>query len=110
MARKLPPLPSAVSRAVRKLGEDLRDARRRRRLPLSVVAERALITKATLIKVERGSPGVSLGVYATVLFVLGLIDRLADVADAGRDTVGLALEGERLPQRIRRSRRSGWSP
>ncbi|MBI4420246.1 MAG: helix-turn-helix domain-containing protein [Gemmatimonadetes bacterium] len=108
MARTLPPLPSPVKRAIRKLGQDLRDARRRRRLPLAVVAERALITKSTLIKVERGSPGVSLGVYATVLHVMGLIDRLAALADAARDVVGLSLEEERLPIRIRRSKR-GWS-
>lgn len=101
MARVAPPLPLAVVRALRKLGADIRDARRRRRLPMGTVAERALITRVTLTKVERGDPGVSLGIYATVLFVLGLIDRLAQVADPGLDSVGLALEGENLPQRIR---------
>lgn len=108
MARTLPPLPLPARRAIRKLGQDLRDARRRRRLPLAVVAERSLVSKATLIKVERGSPGVSLGIYATVLHVLGLVDRLADLADASRDALGLALEGETLPQRIRRSKRESW--
>jgi hypothetical protein len=43
-----------------------------------------------------------MGIYATVLFVLGLIDRLGALADARVDTVGLALEEERLPKRIRR--------
>lgn len=108
MARTLPPIPLPAQRAIRKLGQDLRDARRRRRLPLSVVAERALVSKATLIKVERGSPGVSLGIYATVLHILGLVDRLADLADVSRDALGLALEGENLPQRIRRSKRDSW--
>jgi hypothetical protein len=42
-----------------------------------------------------------MGVYATVLFVLGMTDRLADLADPRHDSVGLALEEERLPQRIR---------
>jgi hypothetical protein len=37
----------------------------------------------------------------TVLFVLGMTDRLADVADPRHDSVGLALEEERLPERIR---------
>lgn len=101
MARVLPPLPSPVVRALRKLGGDIRDARRRRRLPMETVAERALISRVTLTKVERGDPGVSLGIYATVLFVLGLVERLAQVADPGQDSVGLALEGEQLPQRIR---------
>lgn len=68
---------------------------------MAVLAERALISRTTLSKVEKGDPGVSLGVYATVLFVLGFADRLRTVAAAEGDTVGLALENERLPQRIR---------
>ena len=46
----------------------------------------------TLNKVEKGNPGVSLGIYATVLFVLGMTDRLAELADARHDAVGLSLE------------------
>jgi transcriptional regulator with XRE-family HTH domain len=90
-----------VVRALQKLGGDIRDARRRRRLPMETVAERAMISRVTLLKVERGDAGVSLGIYATVLFVLGLLDPLALVADPGQDSVGLALEGEQLPERIR---------
>jgi hypothetical protein len=59
----------------------------------------------TLNKVEKGAPGVSLGTYATILFALGMADRLADVADPRHDTVGLELEEEHLPERIRLSRR-----
>jgi len=55
--------------------------------------------------VEKGEPAVSLGAYATVLFVLGFAERLGDLADPGTDELGLALEGERLPQRIRRPRK-----
>jgi len=96
-------LPLPVRRALRKLGHDIRDARRRR-IPVAVAAERASISKTTLVKVEKGEPGVLVGTYATVLFVLGLLDKLSDVADPGRDTVGLELEEEQLPQRIRNSR------
>ena len=94
-------LPIPVRRALRKLGADIRDARRRRRIPTAVMAERAFISRMTLNKVEKGDPGVSLGIYATVLFVLGMTDRLAELADARHDVVGLGLEEERLPQRIR---------
>ncbi len=59
----------------------------------------------TLSKVEKGDRGVSVGTYATVLFALGMADRLADVADHRHDTVGLELEEEHLPERIRLSRR-----
>lgn len=87
-------------RALRKLGEDLRDARRRRRIPMALMAERAQISRTTLTKVEQGDPAVSLGIYAAVLFSLGLIDRLATLADPGLDAMGLQLEQEQLPQRI----------
>jgi hypothetical protein len=94
-------LPIPVRRALRKLGSDIRDARRRRRIPVNTAAERASISRTTLLKVEKGEPGVAMGTYATALFVLGLIDNLADIADPKNDSVGLRLEGERLPKRIR---------
>src|SRR5260221_6394637 len=94
--------PVPVRRALRKLGHDLRDARRRRRIPVAILAQRASISRTTLTKVEKGDPGVSLGTYATVLFSLGMADRLADLADPKNDTVGLELEEEHLPKRIRR--------
>jgi transcriptional regulator with XRE-family HTH domain len=74
---------------------------------MAVLAERALISRTTLTKVEKGEPGVSLGIYAAVLFVLGLADRLGDLASAETDAVGLALEEERLPERIRLPRTRG---
>jgi hypothetical protein len=101
-----PVLPLPVLRALRKLGHDIRDARRRRRIPVAIMAERASISRTTLNRVEKGDPGVALGTYATVLFVLGLIDRLSEVADPRNDSVGLELEQERLPQRIRLPRKT----
>lgn len=97
-------LPIPVRRAVRKLGQDIRDARLRRRISTAVMAERASISRTTLNKIEKGDPGVSLGNYANVLFVLGMAERLGDLADARMDTLGLELEEARLPQRIRKSR------
>lgn len=97
-------LPIPVVRALRKLGRDIKDARRRRRIAMAIVAERASVSKPTLIRVERGDPSVSIGSYATVLFVMGMADRLADLADARNDPVGLQLEEENLPKRIRGAR------
>ena len=93
--------PIPVTRALRKLGSDIKDARRRRRLPMSIVMQRASISEPTLIRIERGDPKVAMGSYATVLFVLGMADRLADLVDPKNDPVGLQLEEENLPQRIR---------
>lgn len=94
-------LPIPVRRALRKLGHDIRDARRRRRIPAAIAAERASISRTTLVKIEKGDPGVAMGLYATVLFVMGMVERIGEIADARNDSVGLQLEEERLPQRIR---------
>src|SRR6266536_6062382 len=108
--------PVPVTRVLRKLGHDLRDARRRRRIPVAILAERASISRITLIKVERGDSGVSLGIYATVLFSLGMAGCLADLADAGftarmnalmnlPSTAG-AMESTSIPFPVRNSRAS----
>jgi hypothetical protein len=72
---------------------------------VTILAERASISRMTLNKAEKGEPGVSLGTYATVLFSLGMVDRLADVADPRHDAIGRELEEEHLPERIRLPRR-----
>jgi transcriptional regulator with XRE-family HTH domain len=99
-------LPIPVKSAMRELGSDMRDARLRRRIPAAVMAQRAFISRTTLAKVEKGEAGVAIGTYAAILFALGMLDRLRDLASAKNDEVGLALEEERLPKRIDiRSRR-----
>ena len=102
--RTTPPMPLPVKRALSKLGADIKSARLRRRITTTLMAERAFIARSTLQKVEQGDPGVSLGVYATVLFILGLSERIADLADTGTDSVGLQLEDARLPRRVRASK------
>ena len=86
---------------MRKLGQDIRDARLRRRLPTEILAERASISRMTLYNAEKGDVNVSMGTYATILFVLGMIDRVSNLADASEDVLGRQLDEERLPKRIR---------
>lgn len=99
--KSLHALPLPVRNALRKLGGDIRDARLRRRVSTVIMANRSFIDRKTLRKAENGDPGVSAGAYATILFVLGMTDRLSELADARFDRVGLTLEEERLPKRIR---------
>ena len=101
--RRLGPssIPFPVRRALLKLGKDIREARIRRRIPTAVMANRASITRMTLHKIERGSPSVSIAAYSTVLFILGMIDRLAEIADVKFDEIGRSLGDEQLPKRIR---------
>lgn len=108
------PLPLPAKRALRKLGQDIRDARRRRRIPMALLADRARISRSTLTKVEKGDKSVALGIYASVLFVLGLIEGLANLADPATDEIGRSIEERNLPQRIRlpgaRQKRTGSGP
>lgn len=97
------PLP--VKRALKKIGVDISQARRRRRISTTLMAERASVSRMTISKVEKGDGGVSLGTYAKILFVLGMIDRLNDLVDVRFDDLGLELEAEKLPKRIRKSKK-----
>jgi DNA-binding XRE family transcriptional regulator len=94
-------LPPRLRRSLTKLGADLSAARRKRQLTAEMVAERVGVARATYLKVEKGDPTVSMGVYAMALFVLGFPDVLGEIADARRDETGLLLEAERLPKRVR---------
>ena len=68
---------------------------------MTVVAERAFTSRATLQRVEAGDPGVSMGIYAAVLQALGFLEGLDQLADPSRDEVGQALSSAELPKRIR---------
>jgi len=94
-------LPIPAQKALRKLGKDINDTRRRRRISMDLMSERAGFSRITLSKIEKGNPGVSMGAYASALFVLGITDHLAKVADSSHDIVGREMEEERLPKRIR---------
>ncbi|MFN3912209.1 helix-turn-helix domain-containing protein [Hyphomonas sp.] len=93
--------PSAVRRALRKLGQDIRDARKRRSLPMETVAQRAFTSRKTLQRVEAGDHTVSISIYGSVLQALGLLEGLANLADPARDDIGLSLSAAELPQRVR---------
>jgi transcriptional regulator with XRE-family HTH domain len=93
------PIPAVM--ALHKMGSEINDARRRRRITIKLMAERAGVSRATISKIERGDPTTSIGGYASVLFVLGMTSRLADLVDPAHDLTGRQLEEERLPQRVR---------
>lgn len=95
------PLPIPARRALHKLGSDISAARRRRRITTQLLAERAGISRSTLVKIEKGEATTSLGSYAAVLFSLGMIERLYELADGRHDLTGRELADETLPQRVR---------
>lgn len=104
MPKRTPPPPLTVRRILKKLGENVAIARKKRRLSQELIAERVLTTRQTISRIERGDPRVAFGTWATTLFVLGLHDQLEELADPSRDELGMALENQHLPQRVRTAR------
>ena len=103
MARKTAPLLPKVKQQLKELGENIRLARLRRRLPATLVAERAGMNRSTLRAVERGESGATIGAYASVLMSLGLEK---DLALIGRnDLLGRKLQDANLPVKSRAPRR-----
>ncbi|HYW12894.1 MAG TPA: helix-turn-helix domain-containing protein [Longimicrobium sp.] len=94
-------MPSRVRRSFTKFGADIALARRRRGITSAMMAERIGVSRSTYMRVEKGDPTVAMGVYAFALFVLGLGDPLADLADVRGDDQGLLLDAERVPKRVR---------
>lgn len=68
---------------------------------MAMMAERTGLAKSTYARIEKGDPAVAMGAYAMTLFVLGFGEALGDLTDASRDDLGLQLDEERLPKRIR---------
>lgn len=94
-------IPLPAQKALKALGANLKEARIKRRLTMKLVAERAGIKTDTLSKAEKGDATVSMGIYAKILFVLGLVDNLYELANPDKDEVGKILESENLPKRVR---------
>jgi transcriptional regulator with XRE-family HTH domain len=97
-------MPRPARTALSKLAQDIVIARKKRRISTVSMAERAFISRGTLYKLERGDPSVSMGIYATVLSILGLVDGLGAVADRRNDSLGLDIEEDRLPKKIQPGR------
>lgn len=90
----------SVQSVLKKFGSDLGNARKRRRITQGEMATLVGVSVPTFRKAEKGDPSVEFGTYVAILSQLGLVNRLADLADASHDAVGLALEAERLPKRV----------
>ena len=98
MKSKFKLLPKA-SRFLSELGDNIRMARLRRRLRAEMVAQRAGISRPTLVSIEKGLPSVSIGAYMQVLMVLGLAEDLLLVARD--DVLGRKLQDAQLTVRER---------
>ena len=78
-------MPTAVLAYLRELGENLAIARKRRREPLKAWAQRIGVSEPTLARMEKGDPSVSMGVYATAVWLMGRAPALPDLAAPEHD-------------------------
>jgi len=86
-------------REMKRFGERLKLARLRRRLSLAMVAERAAISKPTLVQMEKGNPAVSMGSYYSVMRVYGLETDFSNLAND--DELGRRIQDNSLPRKGR---------
>ncbi|MFC7335152.1 helix-turn-helix transcriptional regulator [Rhodocista pekingensis] len=91
--------------AARLLGEQVRVARRERRWSEADLAERIGVSRATLQKIEKGDPSVTLGIAFEACTILGIPLLGADDTDAqALHSRHIADRLALLPKRIRRPR------
>jgi transcriptional regulator with XRE-family HTH domain len=96
-------IPPIAVKALRDLGENLRIARNRRRESQREWAKRLGVSVPTLIRMERGDPGVAGGIYATALWLMGTINGLSELAAPAADRGALENDVRSALQRGRKS-------
>lgn len=85
-------LPPVCYAALEKLGADLAVARLRRRESLATWAKRLGCSVPTLLRMESGDPGVSMGIWVSALWLVQLHDSLAELASPEKDRGALTIE------------------
>ena len=85
-------LPPAVAAALARLGEHLALARVRRKQSQREWAQRLGVSVPTLIRLEKGDPGVGAGIVATALWLVGRVAALGELADPQQDRGALELD------------------
>ena len=96
-------LPRKLEKTMTIMGEQIKLARLRRNLSIAQIAERATCSPLTVNRIEKGSPTVSMGIYARVLYALQLDDDLLLLAK--EDTLGRTLQDLGLKHRQRASKK-----
>lgn len=81
------------------MGNQIKLARLRRKLSVELVAKRAGVSRASVWAVEKGTPSVAIGIYASVLLAIGMPDELTLIAKD--DVLGRTLQDLDLPVRKR---------
>ena len=98
-----PTLSLPTRRALSRLGRDISQARRRHRLSCADLAAQMGVSLSTVRRLERGAPGVALHALLDALRVLGLLGDFSALFETRNDAIGLIVQDEHLPKRVRRT-------
>lgn len=103
MGRKTVVILPQTLKILEQMGEQIKLARLRRDLSVDLASKRAGISRATLWKVEKGDPSVSIGIYAAALHALNGMDKDLLLV-AKDDALGRTIQDLNLPIRKRASK------
>jgi transcriptional regulator with XRE-family HTH domain len=95
--------PIAVADGLRRIGGDLATWRRLRRLTAAQVADRAGVSRHTVMRLENGA-GVAMESVLRIARALGVLDSLVAALDPYATDVGRMRSEEALPERVRSPR------
>ena len=104
MAKKTVLLMPQTRQILETMGTQIKRARLRRRISADLVAKRSGVSRATVSAIEKGSPSVSIGMYAAVLSALQGLDKDLLLV-AKDDELGRTLEALSVPERKRAPKR-----
>lgn len=90
--RTSPHIPGPVESELNRIGAGIETARLRRNMSQQELADRVGVSFHTIRRIEQGKSGTTIGSYLHALWVLGLLDTVASMADPSLDREGLALE------------------
>ncbi len=93
--------PPPVRRALSDVADGVATWRKLRGLTQLQLADRAGVSRDTLVRLERGDGGVSTENLLRILRGLGILDRLPQALDPYETDVGRLRSEEQLPQRVR---------
>ncbi|MBN1113973.1 MAG: helix-turn-helix domain-containing protein [Oligoflexia bacterium] len=97
-------IPAQLEPVIKKIGNNIEIARKRRGLSRKVLAERMLVSIPTLTRLEHGDVNISFGVLVNALWCMGIHRELSNLAAPDLDEIGKSMEISKLPERIKQKK------
>ena len=92
-------LPTQVNDSLPKWGQALKIARMRRGWSQQNFASRLNTSVSTIKRLEEGSSGIGIAVFANALWMLGMLEQVETAFDIYHDKLGISIEVERMSRK-----------